>query len=350
MPQIIDQQALNDASAAGPEVIEVPIRITGLVSRIVRLVIFFTLVWIVLLQLPAFMLIRGTAVGSVIVVYACAILVSILMGVVPWIQRRRALSRVVRLLHEYDEGDDQDPRSLAERVHGTRKWFERRAGLVFLISGLGSRQPGLVFRFAPRAHHPPIEPIAVPFEARLLDETEPGFSELWNATLASGEGAGAESLPGADESPGLRRVIRNIRLKEGWFMTLLFLALFANSAYEDYLVGRITVWTIIWAVFLARVFFAPATRNTGEGTWFIVPGGVLIRRVNEKKEVVHRLVDRKSSVLGVFMETRHRWSIVVSDESDLFSRAATAREATMLLRAWTSPIEPPSKEVIAHMA
>lgn len=76
--------------------------------------------------------------------------------------------------------------------------------------------------------------------------------------------------------------------------------------------------------------------------WFILPGGLLLRRAGWRRNRVRlQSFECSKCTLAACQLTRHAYSIAVSDGKTTQSLVATRRELEILLRAWLSPLEPP---------
>lgn len=207
---------------------------------------------------------------------------------------------------------------------------------------------GVTIRSGPPEFATAIDPIAVTFEPRLLDEADTSTIELQDA-LESTTGAVATAVTqdSLADRLAVRRVKRNIRMAGGWLIFAVFAIQFIIAAVESIETWRVTRGLVMWSLILgAMVFGVFRPRLSGwRVQWLAVPGGIIIRTagLRERKWGLH-LFDRRRSALVVLQLTRNMSYVWVADGESHQRGVASPREVVFLLRAWLSPVPPPPVE------
>ncbi len=85
--------------------------------------------------------------------------------------------------------------------------------------------------------------------------------------------------------------------------------------------------------------------------WYVVPGGLVRRKTRGLRSAwdLH-LFDRRRSVLMAVQISRHQWQMIVADRDLTATSLITHKEAEVALRAWLSPLAPPSLDRMADLA
>lgn len=206
-----------------------------------------------------------------------------------------------------------------------------------------------------KAEPDPIEPLSTAFEVRILDEADAGFCELADAVEARGEQANSSTesaqTPTTDQLT-IRRILRNIRLKGGWFMVVLFSLFSLIGFWKAFRRGSMTWSTLYWPVFLMMIMFMPVRKSpSSETQWLLLPGGLLLRKpTNRGKAVKLHLFDRRRSMLCLYPSRRKTWCLSVADAEKSEVTTITDRERRLLLRAWLSPVAPPPLEQLVDLS
>lgn len=228
-----------------------------------------------------------------------------------------------------------------------------QAGLAHVARRLASGgHAGTVIRIAPPSHAGTVQPLALPFEPQPLNEALSPLVAA-GATDASLSSDALERATSAADALRLRATLRrNILLKGGWFLVILFGANALMSIVSAILHRRIDVSTVAWPAALAALLFIPVGQPWFRSrTLLAVPGG-LVRRTSgwRQQTCTLHLYDRRRSTLIVSWLNGERWGASVSDGSECDSMTGTKAEVGFLLRAWLSPLEPPRIEQLSDLA
>ena len=198
---------------------------------------------------------------------------------------------------------------------------------------------------------PPGGPIDVPFEPIQLDEVDQAFFDLGESISPQSElTSGRASNHSADDQ--LMRRFRRFAKMPGLLIITIgliiqfvgFSMLLLESGVIDW---RFGLWGIL-VVMMGWIFF----RGYGVDPtlWWLVPGG-LIRRTPRKRSAsseVH-LFHHECSVLLFRPQSKHLWTMIVSDAATFGTVLVSELEMDMALRAWLSPIPPPSVEKLVDL-
>lgn len=334
-----DSAMLSEQKPAG--VIDVQVR-----SMIpLRLVPFFIMVG---LCLVGFALARGTGIPMSVrthpLVYGCVLFLAIYACTELGLRlgRPRVLARTRNIVTRFKE---RPVRDLVGGLFGNHGRVLQRMYLKTMVRVLAEQgRVGVTIRSGPPELATAIDPIAVTFEPRLLDEADASTVELQDALDSTTRGA---TTAVTQDSLAGRRVVRNIRRTGGWVMFAIFAINFIVAAVESIETWRVTRFLVIWGLILiAMIFGLFRPRLSGwRGQWLAVPGGIIIRTAGfwGRKWGLH-LFDRRRSALVVHRLTRNLLYICVADAESHQSGRASPREVEFLLRAWLSPVPPPPVE------
>lgn len=200
-----------------------------------------------------------------------------------------------------------------------------------------------------------IEPLRVSFTPVSLDESDKHFVNLVEATSESGG-----DLPGAETTLRTtageiaigRRIWRRIRLVWIWPILFALLTLTISEIIRAYNPWSETARLLL---FIAP-FFLLLNHLTISGSpasplqHFIVPGGLLHRKKAKgatKSDV--ELFSPKSAILVAVPSRKEAWTVFVTDGIRNQTLLLTKMETEMLLRAWLSPISPPSIDKLVDL-
>ncbi len=206
---------------------------------------------------------------------------------------------------------------------------------------------GTTVRTGVPAFRRPIEPITVPFEPTPLNEAEPAFSGLTGAT---GLDAAQATATAADAS--VSRFRRNVGLGGGWGALIIFAGFSVFAVARAIQGGRVTAGSVIWVLALTTMLLgigrSPAWNPLTQ--WLLVPGGLVVRKSGRFGRVwdMH-LFDRRSGFLGVHQAHKQQCMVCVADADSSHRAIVTQSEATLLLRAWLSPLPPPAEERLGDL-
>lgn len=177
--------------------------------------------------------------------------------------------------------------------------------------------------------HPPtpVEPLAFPFEARRLSDGDTDFDALAQAT---------------GTSPATTATVQSRRRIQRWLVGIsvpFYAAMAILLAAKGHVVRGVPALLGMQLPLFAFLLLAAAQVPR----WLIVPGGLIVRRIPLWGPIQLHLFKRATSVI-VLTGRRYRWYIAVADAHASFMRPASVTEAEFLLRAWFSPLPPPSPE------
>lgn len=204
-------------------------------------------------------------------------------------------------------------------------------------------------------------PILTPFEPLALDDTDPAFEALRSGLRP--ETTDAELL--RSDKACQHRHFRRQLLRWAtpmvcaaalgcwlWggassFMLLLFLLVIALPilfAGATLIVRQVRRWRNAkrW----------PERVDPSKAQWLLVPGGLAMisPRIGQGRWNLH-IVDRREAVLVAYAAygQARRFVVLVADPQNTYSRQVTRIELDMLLRAWISPLHPPSPEQLSDL-
>lgn len=334
----------NPLIAGPPEIVEIPVRPRGLFRAVFSYAIFigfflFAIIFATRVIGPWGI---SSQLGSFGITIALVVMVSLVLGVLPWLQRWRARRRATRIVLD-------DPTASVTEMAGQlmrrRPWLSGAAGVIELSERLAAiGRTNAIFRMAGRRNFWPIRPAGWSFEPRPLDESDPTFLELADAMAAQNAESGFEFT--RPDSLPLRRVRRNIRMKGGYFSLGLILFFWGRELYDLYLTRRPDIWLALFTFLLANKLFGSTSGGYGGVGWYLVSRGLLLDLRKAKYGVPCRIYDRLSSNLVVYQSTRQTWSVSVANDEYRFYTVATSREVELLLRTWTSDVAPPSADIV----
>ncbi len=209
---------------------------------------------------------------------------------------------------------------------------------------------GLILCLRPNVS--PMPPgILEPFEPRSLDEADDGFDELAQQLQASPDRHGKGDME-SGSSRESRRLRRNFILSGGWLMLAIFGFNWLLAAIDALQRNRATDRLALWSTLLILLFVFPKGQGlSGREQWFAVPAGVAFRKRSWfRSGWTLRVFSRESAVLCFFPCFRGRYfGTIIADTQQVQSTNLTPREADLLLRAWLSPLEPPTLEQLSDL-
>ncbi|MCB9855790.1 MAG: hypothetical protein H6818_08885 [Phycisphaerales bacterium] len=338
-----------DESCGPPIIVDLPTRVRDVARTLLGYVIFIVIMVAAILALaflapPAIFGGLGSAVGT----FALIVLISLLVGVFPWIQRIRA-RRIARRI--FTEDSESNIVQLATRVWEKRPWESGPSGIVELAKLLANAgRTNAIFRLTRPGNFWRVHPTKWAFEPRPLDESDPTFLELAEATAAesAGETGSGFEFTSPDSMP-MRRVRRNIRMKGGYLSLMLILLFWGRAAYQFYLSGRPDMKFAIFSFILLIKLFGSASGGYLTAKWYLVSRGLLVDLRGTKGPVPYELFDRMRGILLVCQVNRHTWNVVAAGPRSSQSTIATRREVELILRTWSSAAAPPSAENVGAL-
>lgn len=178
------------------------------------------------------------------------------------------------------------------------------------------------------------------FEARRLAEKDAGFAELAAATDGTVGHATRPTRPARWRS---RVLFRGLQIVMVYGFARMMWNLFRQpSALRDLLPQGGLAVCLIGALALFQAYST---------AWFVVPGGVLLRRIRLFGPTDLHCVDRRNSVLIAVEHPLHAetWRVAIADPHVAHARSVTTRELDVLLRAWLSPLPPLPIEALTDL-
>ncbi|MCA9257466.1 MAG: hypothetical protein KDA33_17585 [Phycisphaerales bacterium] len=335
------------AVSGPPLIIDLPTRVQGPVGYILSYILFMVVVvGLVVVVTPLVMTyIPGTQLGVFAYTIALLIVVSLLLGVVPWIQRWRA-RRIARRIFESEF--DADLVHLVTRLWERRPWLSGPSGMIELVEHLTARgDTNAVIRMARPKHFWPVHPTQWSFEPRPLDEVDPSFLELAEATRPENLDEAFEFTK-ADTAP-LRRIRRNIRMRGGYLSLAIILVFWIRRAVEFYETGRPDLFFLFFSYLLYVRLFGSPLSSYKSAKWFLISRGLLADLRDTKFESPFLKFDRAEGLLIVSQANWHSWAILASGPLGYCGTQATSREVEMALRVWSSPAAPPSDREVGEL-
>ena len=224
--------------------------------------------------------------------------------------------------------------------------YESHYGLERVFQWLASTTSnGLVMRLGPVIEPIP-SPITKPFEPRILDESDDGFAEL-----------AAQIDPNTVyPAHGSDLALRGFRRKLAFSGTTTFLTIFAVLISIPILFlllqRRITPGPLVTLAVIAALLLSPTAHGLlSRKQWFIAPAAVLYRtRPWYGGGWILRVYPRTSSALCLLANRNARGKIaIIADAHTSTTTTLTPREANLLLRAWLSPLDPPTPEMLSDL-
>ena len=246
-----------------------------------------------------------------------------------------------------DHSSDTSFEWLQEYVRG-KTWFFPAFFAVELSKSLkkAGRWNSTVRLWKRRGPHSG-ELIDVNVDPVILNEADDRFVELRAAV--GGPLISEDRDDGGDWARVGRSFRRHMRLSGGYggvFMVLLFSV---REGLECWKRGSLSFSFIALVIAFAVPFVFLLVESPGS-QWLLVNGGLVRRktRLRGKSPSLH-IFDRRSSVMTLCEIWRDMWQLRVDDEKVSATGTLTSAEADMLLRAWLSPIPPPSVDKLIDL-
>lgn len=292
---------------------------------------------VILLVISAVAVSVTTVAGPRVTIIVCAgLMILLLASRLAFGERFRITARFARRLRrvEQRQGLSDAPRFAAEAVRAVRALQPGDGVLLLLEKLVAAGHRGWAFRAGEPADRTLIAPYDVPFEPQPLSEVD-------SALLSGGEPSG---------SGALRRVHRNIRVQGGWVLVAIFGFNFAIAAWRAIEIWQVTFDLVAWGLALGAMTLVPASART-RGELLVVPGGAVWRRASwRQRDWRLHVFDRRNSNLMVVRIWRQQWGAYIHDGDQSARAIVTKAEADFLLRAWLSPLEPPTSEQLSDLA
>ncbi len=196
-----------------------------------------------------------------------------------------------------------------------------------------------------------IHPVEHTFEALSLDEGNDRLADFeWNADArVDGKKSSMNENPRAGLPGGVRRVGKFLG---GWSTILVVAIVPAMQIVQNWSSGGILL--ALPLVLLGGFFLLGLYRLAGSlvaKQMFAVPGGLIMRRAGwwDRQWRVSLFRRTESVLLAAPTSTPEVWCVAVADTTRADTFFATDREVHVLLRAWTSPLEPPSVDRLGDL-
>jgi hypothetical protein len=266
-----------------------------------------------------------------------------LMGYVRWAGREQPR----RLQRLFDSPEGRYPSHVWSAATSLSMMTDRSLSYRLAAKHLASTGfAGTIFRLWRKVRPPPIQPLCVPFEPKPIDESDAAFVQLAEAGVSNGPEQRAGGAVKSAREPVLPPVLhRNIRLKGGYWIIALYVPLLAIGTLESFSRGTISFSLAFWGLWLLAFLLMPArTSSSMKKQWLMLPGGLLLREATKSTASNLLLFDATSSVLVAIQRPKKLWTLVVSDGRSEGWLNVTETEASVVLRAWCSPLRPPSVE------
>jgi hypothetical protein len=203
---------------------------------------------------------------------------------------------------------------------------------------------GHVIRFCSPDRLFPVAPVTVPFEPRLLEDT---IAEDFDSSEGKGTSQAGQAVGPARFSPERARS-RWTRLIIPIGAACLMLWGSIQSVIASGTVPRFPVLTLV--VVGAMLGLAWWGRRFPNPQVFLVPGGLVVRRSPwyRRRWSLH-VYDCRCSVLIARQLRNQVWRLRVGDSEAQEAIVATEVQTTQALRAWLSPLAPPTLEQLSDL-
>ncbi len=214
---------------------------------------------------------------------------------------------------------------------------------------VGGGKTGLVIRSYLSDERPRVEPIDVPFEPVPLDQSDAMFSGLEVSTTS--DGAGSVDGESRQTKTGFARRIEFF----GGRRVVVFLGVVVViDALLHWMTGTMlspTFWMLVVCLLVILLGIGGVGAWQHNKQWLLVPGGLAVRKTARKAASKWgvRLYTRRSSVLFVRQTTKRNWLVCVAEVASSDHVMVTRAEVEMLLRAWLSPLTPPSVHQLSDL-
>lgn len=227
----------------------------------------------------------------------------------------------------------------AEYLHGVLKHVARRL--------VDSGRLGCVLRIGPRKALGQVEPLAVPFEPHLLDSTdEESQSETEEGDTGRQEPRERGYVSALRES--FRPIKKWLDRYAVWANLVIWITLgivnSLRSGQIDFVIYALGMGILVSAIVRFR------QRGLRELQPLIVPGALIVR------DAGWRSADWRVTMFEphetVFLTCRFpdgRWELLLSSQTQMYYFRVTEAQARAALRAWLSPLAPPTLEQLSDL-
>lgn len=211
---------------------------------------------------------------------------------------------------------------------------------------------GHVYRLWKKAKPRPFEPLSVPFEPIQIDESNIGFRQLVECDALTASVTEDATTSHSSNEPILPPAVRrNIRLGGGYLLVAWLVVILGFGIIESISRRTPTFLLAMAAISLFTTVFVPARSNRDLGQqWLLLPGGLLRRSARRKSAIQLDLFEAARCVMIAIQARDRNWTLHVSDGPNIGTLRVTPFELEGVLRAWCSPIPPPTVEQLSDFA
>jgi hypothetical protein len=182
-------------------------------------------------------------------------------------------------------------------------------------------------------------PILMPFEPRLLNESDPAFRELAAGVIQVSPEIPSEDLP-------IRSIFRRgVLIQGGWILLLPLAALLIKELMES--IERRSPTMLLWsmAVVVAVNFLFFKSGDKYGDQLLVAPGSLILRRASRRSSrAVSHVFGRGRAALIVIQKQKGACVMAIADQVQSTAAIMTDKEVAVLLGAWLSPLDPPPVE------
>jgi len=213
---------------------------------------------------------------------------------------------------------------------------------------VGKGHIGSVYRLWKHVRPPNVEPIVAAFEPVEVNESDVLFRRLTDLP----SNVASESTPSGAHMTLPHSVFhRNIRLRGGYSRTIV--AAFGVSFGLTILArsGNVPCFVVVlWGLLIAGIFLLTPANSDPKQHWLVIPGGLLRRSWKRRSETELHVFAADRSMLVAREEKNKTWIVQLADAKVDGWLRVTRFELDILLRAWCSPLPPPTVEQLSDFA
>lgn len=232
-----------------------------------------------------------------------------------------------------------DPAALLATLAELLRRGDRKSGFQEAAKRLVERgRTGGAARLYVEALPPPIEPLTVEFEPCPISEIDASFR---------GIALSADEVNESDERSETRRRFRRAWRMGGLWVNVYVLFQVVVQGFESWRAQWFTTRFLIFLAIFVALLVIQFTRVSPSSNILLIPGGLVRRRPRwlSARTGLH-VFDPRTSVLIAHAHHGHQWAWTVADGQEQLSGLVTELEVRTLLRAWLSPIPPPTREML----
>lgn len=273
----------------------------------------------------------------------------------------RSFTRKMRVLVETTSATLPES-VLGELRQATAHWRDRKYQLrrVQAMRDAGRCPPVAIINHLDGSPPPPLlEPFELPFEPLLLQEEEPRLQDVlagnpaWSAVSGACPAAAAQlqqlqpGSAGAGASRGKRRPLRS-GFARRWMLRsgLIFFAipLVVNALVHGTIHFNRPGGRLLAAGLLLTTLAIGALVACVSDTWYVTPGGVIMRRSLLRFNLARAALFTPADSLLSVMPMPGGWGAWIQGPRTSAYRQITDIELLVLLAAWQSRLPPPTRE------